>query len=62
MTAQAPAPAPLPMSSPPVADPGSSRRLSSEELFGTEQEVEIKHGDSVYRLRRTSMGKLILTK
>ena len=67
MTAQAPAPAPLPMSSPPlrnppVADPGSSRRLSSEELFGTEQEVEIKHGEVVYRLRRTSLGKLILTK
>ena len=62
MTAQAPTPTPLPSRSAPLPGPGNSRRLSSDELFGAGQEVEIKHGDSVYRLRRTSMGKLILTK
>jgi hemin uptake protein HemP len=39
-----------------------SRRLRSAELFGAEQEIEIEHGEAVYRLRRTSLGKLILTK
>jgi hemin uptake protein HemP len=40
----------------------SARRWRSAELFGPEQEVEIEHGQSVYRLRLTSLGKLILTK
>lgn len=40
----------------------SSRRWRSAELFGPAQEIEIEHGESVYRLRRTSLGKLILTK
>ena len=38
------------------------RRLRSEVLFGNGSEVEIAHGEVVYRLRRTSLGKLILTK
>lgn len=44
--------------------PTPARRLQSSELFGPEHgiEVEIEHGDAVYRLRRTSLGKLILTK
>lgn len=40
----------------------SARRLRSAELFGPEQEIEIEHGQAVYRLRLTSLGKLILTK
>lgn len=51
----APAPA-RPAAPPPV------RRLRSAELFGPEQEIEIEHGQAVYRLRLTSLGKLILTK
>ena len=39
-----------------------ARRLHSDALFGAETEVEIAHGDAVYRLRRTALGKLILTK
>ncbi|WP_425260660.1 hemin uptake protein HemP [Rubrivivax sp. RP6-9] len=38
------------------------RRLSSSELLGGRTEVEIEHEAQVYRLRRTAMGKLILTK
>lgn len=39
-------------------------RISSDSLFGGPQqvEVEIEHRQQVYRLRRTSLGKLILTK
>lgn len=44
------------------ASASSSRRWRSAELFGPAQEIEIEHGESVYRLRRTSLGKLILTK
>jgi hemin uptake protein HemP len=40
----------------------AARRWHSAELFGSEQEVEIEHGQAVYRLCRTSLGKLILTK
>ncbi len=45
----------------PTATAGA-RRWRSAELFGTDQEVEIQHGQAVYRLRLTSLGKLILTK
>ncbi len=39
------------------------RRIASEELFaGGAVEVEILHQQQVYRLRRTALGKLILTK
>ena len=38
------------------------RSITSEELFGDFPEVQIVHGDVVYRLRQTSLGKLILTK
>jgi hemin uptake protein HemP len=40
----------------------SARRLRSSDLLGPEQQVEIEHGQSVYRLRLTALGKLILTK
>ncbi|MFG6447021.1 hemin uptake protein HemP [Roseateles sp. BYS180W] len=38
------------------------RRLSSETLLGGEREIEIEHSGALYRLRLTSLGKLILTK
>ena len=43
-------------------NPGARRRYFSEQLFGDHTEVEIQHGESTYRLRLTSLGKLILTK
>lgn len=39
-----------------------ARRWRSGELLGQAQEIEIEHGQAVYRLRLTSLGKLILTK
>jgi hemin uptake protein HemP len=38
------------------------RRVSSSELMGAAREMEIEHAGAVYRLRVTSLGKLILTK
>ena len=38
------------------------RRISSQTLMGNDREVEIEHAGSLYRLRVTSLGKLILTK
>ena len=38
------------------------RRIDSADVFGTASEVLIRHGNVDYRLRRTSLGKLILTK
>lgn len=37
-------------------------RLRSQALFAGGHEIEIQHGEAVYRLRITSLGKLILTK
>ena len=45
-----------------VAPARRARRLSSEELFDGDTEVEIEHHGAFYRLRKTSLGKLILTK
>ena len=38
------------------------RSITSEQLFGRFPEVQIAHAGAVYRLRQTSLGKLILTK
>jgi hemin uptake protein HemP len=38
------------------------RRIHSRELLGGAAEIEIEHAGQIYRLRRTSLGKLILTK
>lgn len=47
----------------PAHAPAPARRwLRSEQLLGNVGEVEIHHGASVYRLRQTAQGKLILTK
>lgn len=37
-------------------------RLRSTVLFAGAPEIEIEHREKVYRLRQTSLGKLILTK
>ena len=37
-------------------------RISSERLFAGAAEVQIEHRGSLYRLKQTSLGKLILTK
>ena len=38
------------------------RRIESGALFEGQIEIEIEHFEQVYRLRQTSLGKLILTK
>jgi hemin uptake protein HemP len=43
---------------PPLAEP----RISSQQLLGAAKEVYIDHHGAIYRLRETSLGKLILTK
>jgi hemin uptake protein HemP len=54
---------PVATSLPPAAPAAcKSRRWRSAELLGGGHEVEIEHGQVVYRLRQTSLGKLILTK
>ena len=42
--------------------PDGIRRISSAELLEGDQELVIDHDGVHYRLRRTSNGKLILTK
>jgi len=37
-------------------------RTSSQALFLGAHELEIEHNGALYRLRQTSLGKLILTK
>jgi hemin uptake protein HemP len=37
-------------------------RISSDEILRGQREVEVEHRGMVYRLRCTSLGKLILTK
>lgn len=59
-------PAPLTSSSAPERDAARAasepRRLDSDALFAGADEIVIDHRGTVYRLRRTSLGKLILTK
>lgn len=38
------------------------KQWNSEQLFGSALEVGIRHEGTLYRLRRTKLGKLILTK
>ncbi len=44
------------------AHTASPARVFSQSLFSGAEEVEIEHHGAVYRLRQTSLGKLILTK
>jgi len=50
-----------PLAEAPVRRAIPRRQLTSEQLFAGLSEIEIQHGDAIYRLRRTSLGKLILT-
>ena len=54
-------------SAPPPAQPAAARaqpprRLTSAQLLEGATEVEIEHRGAMYRLRLTSLDKLILTK
>ena len=40
----------------------SDRPIASESLFAGCREVQILHRGSLYRLKQTALGKLILTK
>jgi hemin uptake protein HemP len=40
----------------------TGNRIDSRELFQSEREIIIAHGEETYRLRLTSQNKLILTK
>lgn len=49
----------------PLPQPGgvkAPRVLDSASVLGPRGEVWIRHGEQLYRLRVTSLGKLILTK
>lgn len=46
----------------PAAPVPAEPRISSRQLLGDAKEVLIEHRGAVYRLRETSLGKLILTK
>ncbi|WP_199227938.1 hemin uptake protein HemP [Haliea alexandrii] len=39
-----------------------SRELESRQLLGQDKRLKIRHGDTLYELRETRLGKLILTK
>ena len=41
---------------------GVGRAIASESLFAGATEVQIVHRGSLYRLKQTALGKLILTK
>jgi hemin uptake protein HemP len=45
-----------------LAPTGADHRISSRQLLGDAKEVLIEHHGAIYRLRETSLGKLILTK
>jgi hemin uptake protein HemP len=61
LAAALPVVAPVAATSGPVR-PAAPPRLRSPDLFGSAVEIEIEHDAQVYRLRKTSLGKLILTK
>jgi hemin uptake protein HemP len=46
---------------PEPAGESTVRRFSSQELLGQQREVQIEHQGRIYRLRLTSLNKLILT-
>jgi len=45
-----------------VPGASGSRAIASESLFAGATEVQILHRGSLYRLKQTALGKLILTK
>jgi len=52
----------LPLAVPTPQRPRQRKRVSSQELLANEREIEIEHVGQLYRLKLTSLGKLILTK
>jgi hemin uptake protein HemP len=44
------------------AAPAEALRISSQQLLAGAKEVLIEHHGTLYRLRQTALGKLILTK
>lgn len=44
------------------AQPAACPRYRSEALFAGANDIQIEHDSQLYRLRRTALGKLILTK
>jgi hemin uptake protein HemP len=57
-----PQPSPPPAAQPQQAARESVQCIPSEQLLAGAQEVQIDHHGTLYRLRQTSLGKLILTK
>ena len=51
-----------PSSPKPPTQPGDQRVIDAVELLDGQQEVMIRNGDQLYRLRKTRQGKLILHK
>ena len=47
---------------PRIASARPGRPIASESLFAGAKEVQIEHRGSLYRLKQTALGKLILTK
>ncbi len=65
MSARGPAPegAVRPDGTPPPNRPTTApRQVDSRALFAGASELHIAHAGQLYRLRRTALGKLILTK
>ena len=59
----APAIFPATSSAPAIVPTANARRaIASEALFAGATEVQILHRGSLYRLKQTALGKLILTK
>ncbi len=56
------APLPVPRRDAALPDAAAPARWSSQALLGGRPQVEIEHNNAIYRLRVTSLGKLILTK
>jgi hemin uptake protein HemP len=46
----------------PVPVPTGTLQITSDKLFAGALEVQIDHHGALYRLKKTSLGKLILTK
>lgn len=47
---------------PPAPPASGTVSISSDALFAGASEVQIAHRGSIYRLKQTALGKLILTK
>jgi hemin uptake protein HemP len=55
-------PKPKPVPAPPPVSAHKPVRVTSAQLFAGAVEVQIDHFGTIYRLKQTALGKLILTK